>query len=218
MKFAAVFEHSNKSASDSTSSSRSITERLNGTSVPSSREQKGCANPDEIAIEDDFDAPGNPDEIPIEDDEVLDEEPPHSHDTTVSGNPDEIRIEDDDDFDNEAAPNASTADAKNDLSGLPVEEAEEALKIDESVDLVEAVRRGHGDTNTQGFIGTEIPKSRKIIAGPSTSSSRGEKVTKFLALDKCGPGKDFIQVCFSVISAWTYPSVRQSVMKGESVD
>ena len=81
----------------------------------------------------------------------------------------------------------------------------EALEYDESADLVEAARKEKGQAAAQGIIGlpplppsTTLPLPPKPITDLGQSSSSSGK-TKFLALDKCGPGKDFIQVSLSYI-------------------
>jgi hypothetical protein len=185
VKFAAVFDHGDGH----------MQEEQTGISAPPI-----AVNPDEIVIDDGDDdeagerqtisAPVNPDEINIEDDD--DEEivykPPIAHQeqsktapvASSTANPDEIDIGDDD-FDDEptqAHPSAS--------------EAKEALKVDESVDLVEAVRKQEGDAKAFTDVLGE--------AGPSTIQAKGEgkeassgRRTKFLALDKVLPGRDFIQ-------------------------
>jgi lariat debranching enzyme len=168
-------------------------------------------NPDEIVIGDEDEDEGgetipatsNPDEI-----EIGDEDEDQNQDqvpaTTASGNPDEINIGDSEDEDDTVPTSTST--------NLPsVSKAKEALKVDESVDFVEAVRvqEGNKEAYTEviaaesGPSGTssEIPTARsstsndkgKGTASDQRSSSTGRQ-TKFLALDKVLPGRDFIQV------------------------
>ena len=170
-------------------------------------------------------AAGNPDEIAIDSDDDFDSDPPASHaapiqpTTEAASNPDEINIDSDDDEPVQCAataitpaPAAVTAnpdeiniDGEDDVEmgqSAPTR-AEEALQIDESVDLVEQARKVD-PAAAAGVIGsTETPAPAPIPldqavapasqAGPSRT---GQKQTRFLALDKCGPCKDFIQVRF----------------------
>jgi hypothetical protein len=143
-------------------------------------------NPDEIDIGDEEEL--NPDEINIKDDEeetILLPQPKTGESSSKSNiasaapetNPDEIDIGDED-FDD--PPTAG--------------EAKEALKIDESVDLVEAVRK-EGDHGAYADVLGDASGSgtNKGKAAPSSGTGTGRQ-TKFLALDKVMPGRDFIQV------------------------
>lgn len=168
-------------------------------------------NPDEIVIGDEdedqdgetIQATSNPDEIDIGDEDE-DQNQDQVPATTASGNPDEINIGDSEDED-------ITVPSPMFTNQPTVSEAKEALKVDESVDFVEAVRvqEGNKEAYTEvvaaesGPSGTssEIPTASsstsndkgKGTASDQRSSSTGRQ-TKFLALDKVLPGRDFIQV------------------------
>lgn len=125
----------------------------------------------------------NPDEINIEDD--FDDEPPCPHHNaevppangTASTNPDEIAIDDEDEF-----------------NDPPANEARAALAVDESADRVEAVRKQEGPGAATGIIGTNVPVADSDTNGPSAAPAETPRLTKFLALDKPGRGRDFLQV------------------------
>ena len=209
VKFAAVYDHAvDTSAGPSLQTSH--------TSVTSANHLNGgihgpTGNPDEIAIdeEDAVAGPsGNPDEITIDDEDEDLEDHLHQHqlhETALAaqepnGNPDEIDIEDD--FDDPA----------------PIEQEVpapivEALEVDESVDLVEAARDVAGPDAANGVIGSSAPARVNVNGdpGPSTQARRLSGTaqapgqadletkavhlsTKFLALDKPGKGRDFLQV------------------------
>ena len=175
VKFAAVFEHATLSAAGP-SKKGALPAESNGVSE----------NPDEIAIDDDFDeevVPGppaaeNPDEIAIDDDD-FDEEPVASTsgmatDTaTMTGNPDEIAVEDDFDDDEQIVyqPKPVENQSNGETSGrIPPNELAEALKVDESADLVvEARKDGHPEL-AKGVIGSQA-------AGPSTGTAPGSQVS-----------------------------------------
>lgn len=202
VKFAAIFKHGEPGQQ---------TRGANGHSAAQLPPVSAAAagNPDEIAIDsdDDFDsdppaAPvqppmdsaGNPDEINIDSD---DDEPVSPAAIPIApapapanANPDEINMDGDDDDDVEMGQSA------------PIR-AEEALQIDESVDLVEEARKAD-PAAAAGVIGSTespapapIPLDQAVAPSSQAGPSRtGQKQTRFLALDKCGPGKDFIQVRF----------------------
>ncbi|OCF57434.1 hypothetical protein L486_04892 [Kwoniella mangroviensis CBS 10435] len=173
VKFAALYDHS----SSTTQQIDKLEESL--PSMPSNGEVHVEKNPDEIAID-------NEDEFDL---------PPTNENSTPSGNPDEIAIEDDE-FDD--PPTTTTTDA----AGFPAITTESSttqkdLKIDESVDIVEkATEEGIQDGITE-LIGAPINKVEEAVNSveegkPEKAEEQGRR-TKFLALDKCGPGKDFIQ-------------------------
>jgi lariat debranching enzyme len=189
VKFAAVFDHNDGhlgagGAAESGAGLRGGETKANPNEIEIGDEE---ANPDEIDIGDEEEI--NPDEINIEDDDeetILLPQPDSGERSSKSNtapaapetNPDEIDIGDED-FDD--PPTAS--------------EAKEALKIDESVDLVEVVRK-QGDHGAYAEVLGDASGSgsgtNKGKAAP-TGTGRGRQ-TKFLALDKVMPGRDFIQV------------------------
>ena len=176
VKFAAVFKHTADS-----SPAAPVLGGLEGQTLP-----QLVGNPEEIAL-DDMEALGaaNPDEIVIEDDrndEVIQE-------IEALCNPEEITIEDDD-FELELKQPLSAAHKNG--SSAAGSEARQALSMDESADPVEAVRSVDGPTAAQGVLG--VPKAATLSTLPPQLNDPSDRVTRFLALDKCGPGKDFIQV------------------------
>lgn len=230
VKFAAVYDHNDgymrpvedweripASSASASASARGVAGKANGTTTTTSTP----ANPDEITIGDDDEeaidviatatpAAQNPDEINFDDEE---DEPVPNEITTVEdkpGNPDEITFEDDDEDASKEeivfkpAGDASTPNPNTELPSA--EEARQALKVDESVDLLEAVRKEeaqesrsiepnpNSETPTPGLEeATTEMKSPVEPDTPGPSKSTGRQ-TKFLALDKVLPGRDFIQV------------------------
>jgi lariat debranching enzyme len=205
VKFAAVFDHN-----DGHSATGGAAESGAGTS-----EGEKKSNPDEIEIGDEE---GNPDEIDIGDEEEI--------------NPDEINIEDDDEEtillpqpdSGESSSKSRTAPTAPEANPDEIDigdedfddprtanEAKEALKIDESVDLVEVVRK-EGDHGAYAEVLGDASGSGTNKGKAASSSGTGTgRQTKFLALDKVMPGRDFIQVCplHSRLhgtdgSSWTY--------------
>jgi lariat debranching enzyme len=188
VKFAAVFDHNDGHSPSASGAAESGAGSSGG-------ETK--ANPDEIEIGDE--EGGNPDEIDIGDEEEI--------------NPDEINIEDDDEETILLRPDSGESLSKSNIASAAPEtnpdeidigdddfddpptasEAKEALKIDESVDLVEAVRK-EGDHGAYAEVLGDASRSgiNKGKAAP-TGTGKGRQ-TKFLALDKVMPGRDFIQV------------------------
>ena len=237
VKFAAVYKHDHQS-SDGPSSANVLLNMQNGGSA-----LKGGANLDEIDIDGEDDVVSsaknaNPDEIEIGDEDGMnadvanpdeiaiggddfDEDLEHHHHghgsndhqhesvipvSNCADNPDEINIADDDDeTDGPSASNGTTQ-----LIAVA-----EALKVDESVDLVEAVRSKEGEEAVQGVIGVPLEtQSSNAMDGPGPETTRMRRlsitaeaqeeeiirVTKFLALDKPGAGRDFLQVSLSSIN------------------
>jgi lariat debranching enzyme len=204
VKFAAVFDHN-----DGHLGAGGAAESGAG----SSGEEKK-ANPDEIEIGDEE---GNPDEIDIGDEEEINPDEINIEDDE-EGNPEEINIEDDDEEETILLPQPNTGESSSKPNTAPAapetnpdeidigdedfddpptaSEAKEALKIDESVDLVEAVRK-EGDHGAYAEVLGDASGSgsgtNKGKAAPSSGAGTGRQ-TKFLALDKVMPGRDFIQV------------------------
>lgn len=180
VKFAAVYDHDPTPAAHGTANIEA-----------SSSSKEAYTNPDEIDIDDDEDFA---DATKLIGATELEPSGPVE-------NPDEIAIDDEDEDDLDAPPSNA---APNDLSRIPAEDARDALAIDESADLVEAARKGDSAA-AQGVIGSaNVEANGRVLnnesaqhyqssseAGPSRPSGR---ITKFLALDKCGANKDFIQV------------------------
>jgi lariat debranching enzyme len=184
VKFAAVFDHNDghPGAGDATGpEAGSIGVKEGNPDEIDIGDEEG--NPDEIDIGDEEEI--NPDDINIEDDEeeiLLRPESGESSskETNIASaaadtNPDEIDIGDED-FDD--PPTAS--------------EAKEALQIDESVDLVEAVRKEGDQGAYTDLLGD--PSGTNKGKGVASSGTGTGRQTKFLALDKVMPGRDFIQV------------------------
>ncbi|WWC71734.1 uncharacterized protein I206_105692 [Kwoniella pini CBS 10737] len=191
VKFAALYDHA-------TLTSKAIP-KLEATlpSIPLAGDHALERNPDEINIddEDEFDyqqpapilATGNPDEITIEDDEFVEPQSQAAQENEEGGDPDEITIEDDE-FDE---PPTAPLDL---LAGQPEVNAKDELRVDDSADLVEEARKKGNGIKTTETIGAPVQRVKEVV-----EASKEEKVspegrqTRFLALDKCGPGKDFIQ-------------------------
>ena len=169
VKFAAVFEHAGTSAPVA-----SIPQTPNGQPTPAEGpgtvQVNGHVNPDEILIDDDFE------DIPESGPSQPATQPP-----AQSTNPDELVISDDEEDAGIPPPNG--------LQTLLPEEAKEAQQVDESVDLIDAANGGAASTVEDKVI-KSIALDDPIPPAESASSSRQ---TRFLALDKCGPGRDFIQ-------------------------
>jgi lariat debranching enzyme len=193
VKFAAVFDHHDGYVEDGASraGSGAVERVVNPDEIVIGDEEEEEGNPDEIAIEDEETIPANPDEINIEDDEeetilltaeTINAQPLKPTEQAKEPNPDEIDIGDEE-FDDPPIQNAA--------------EAKEALKIDESADLVEAVRKDGDKGAYAELIGDAGPSgtspNEKSKEGAGTERTGPGRRTKFLALDKVLPGRDFIQ-------------------------
>lgn len=182
VKFAAVFEHA---AAPNTNGIVKGHAQVFAALVPT-------ADPNEILLDGiEGTPPANPDEILIEEEDDL---------PSVQGNLEEIAIEDED-FEEPSCINdtiTQSASGQQDKA----KEAKEALEVEESADLVERVRKADGPSAARGVIGAPKPVATSL--SKPTLETGDEKVTKFLALDKCGPGKDFIQVSLRIPLAWQH--------------
>lgn len=224
VKFAAVYDHDDGHVRPLTLS------ELVAAKAP-------AGNPDEIEIGDDeveadvvaIPSAGNPDEIGIDEDDGGESAgQPAQPPTSELENPDEITFDDDDeDGGDEQIVNGTNEEStqqggvsagvdggKTEQNGISTaQEARQALKVDESVDLIETVRREEGSSTTDDGGSSSTPADRIVGAvdtphhdsndknadastgaGPSRPTGRQ---THFLALDKVLPGRDFIQVCIA---------------------
>ncbi|KLT42695.1 hypothetical protein CC85DRAFT_245382, partial [Cutaneotrichosporon oleaginosum] len=199
VKFAALYEHSpEKQKADAQSVRKEITEvrkELEKVEVAEPEEERGSgydgvdvggrhANPDEIAISDDdgdVSSPtkhvANPDEIAISDDDdgeslAKDE-----------GNPDEIAISDGE-GDGGETPNAPRENPDEIAVSLSDEELEGELEAA----LAQTLSPSSQDSATR-----ERSPASTSAAPTSPAEPKPPSTTRFLALDKCGPGKEFIQ-------------------------
>lgn len=144
-------------------------------------------NPDEIMLHDEEDG-GNPDEIALDDDD----------DDAEEGrveNPDEIDLNMDDSDNEQAQPIAEDKSKKDPTSPeAPATAAIPLESIDRAADLPDPEAR----ETVHQLAGTEpeqVDKTKKaIVAEEATAPSDAGLETRFLALDKCGFGRDFIQV------------------------
>ena len=154
IKFPAVVHHASVSGSSVS---------VPAPAPPAAAVEPASTNPDEIAIDDDFDEP---------------EVPPSAQN---GHNPDEICLSDEEDF-----------EPANVQTPMPPAEAKEALKVDESADVVAAAKVvDPGAANgIAGFSALPTATASTCTIEPSATSSLQ---TRFLALDKVGPGKDYLQ-------------------------
>jgi lariat debranching enzyme len=198
VKFAALYEHSREEVTKK--EIKEVREELEKVEVTEERRESVYddvdvggrhANPDEIAISDDDDMPSptkpvaNPDEIAISDDD----EPPAKPAGKAVANPDEIAISDDE------------AEATKPNEGNPDEVAvslsDEELEDELEAALMRTPTPSARETATQ----EPTPEPSTAPAASSPAEPAPPKSTRFLALDKCGPGKEFIQVsCTSFTS------------------
>lgn len=147
-------------------------------------------------------------------------------------NPDEIDI-DDDEFDDPPISASNPSQPANeeeiviDMEDVSPEDAKLDLKVDESVDLVEAARKGSDPSAAENVIGVPestvsslAPVSAESITSNGVSSIAGlaengggveenSRVTKFLALDKPGGSREFIQVSPVTTVQVTNPAIRE---------
>ncbi|RXK38123.1 hypothetical protein M231_04584 [Tremella mesenterica] len=219
VKFAAVYDHTSRSNDTIVPSTPTLPAQgpVNGGL------QGGGVNPDEITIDEDLDVPGplldggNPDEIEIDMDEDFSgpnhfnsastEVPPLEMPTsgeiryTGNENPDEILLSDEENHDEPSDLPNIVSEPKKDVevgqgSQIPSPGSE---RLDESVDIVEATRRAGSLSGALGPVPSELPEDGVVrIEGGGTvigdgGEEGGSSQTRFLALDKCGPGKDHLQ-------------------------
>lgn len=168
----------------------------------------------------------NPDEIDIGDDEVDDDVAPATATPAPVENPDEIAFDDNEEpmTDHVASPPTNSSDPAQSITAQPAaethrsgnvviaQEARQALQVDESADLVETVRKEESETDAFSDViastdsGLAAPLSNAAerdtasdatrTAGPSVPTGRQ---TRFLALDKVLPGRDFIQASTTLL-------------------
>ena len=172
----------------------------------------GNVNPVEIAIEDEDrvdTGAANPDELDIAD-EDFDEDLEHHHHEHEPNNHSHVKMSMEASATNPDEIDIAGDDEEDDIQANPTPSAE-ALKVDESVDLVEAARSTEGEEAAQGVIGVSSgAQSNNAVDGPGPETTRMRRLsdtaaasiegitraTKFLALDKPGAGRDFLQVSF----------------------
>ncbi|GMK57624.1 hypothetical protein CspeluHIS016_0404580 [Cutaneotrichosporon spelunceum] len=193
VKFAAMYEHGRdekrKEVKEELKETRKQLEKVEVTDAVEVERRESVyddvdlggrhANPDEIVIsDDDDDVPSptkhvsNPDEIAISDD---DDAPPLKPAAKAVGNPDEIAISDDE--------------------GEPANPDEIAVSLsdDELEDELDAAL-AMTSTSSEPTPAAEDPSPQPTApASPSPAKREGPSTTRFLALDKCGHGKEFIQ-------------------------
>lgn len=142
-----------------------------------------AGNPDEIMLDDD--EAGNPDEIALDDD---DEEEGKVE------NPDEIDLNMDDSDDE---PAQDVAEKPAGQTKAPETTQTAAIPM-ESIDQVPTADPEAAKETVHALVGTEpqeVEKAKEAIAEEESTAPGEEGLeTRFLALDKCGFGRDFIQV------------------------
>lgn len=152
----------------------------------------GGRNPDEGVLGDVLNA-GNPDEIDLGMDDSDDEEPAVQQDTKPMMNADEIDLGMDDSDDEEPSTQQETT-----TESVPVnQEVPTTTEPIESIDQVASIPDAEfAKEAVHDFAGTakeEVEQVNGAIMAEDAADGRGLE-TRFLALDKCGFGRDFIQV------------------------
>jgi lariat debranching enzyme len=110
-------------------------------------------------------------------------------------NPDEIAIDSDEDDDEEPVPVVNADEIAIDDGDDEMDDDAIAPTQDESVDIVEAERATGDVTAGHEVIGGDVMETQQVVEKVAQEVvPKGSDDTRFLALDKCGPGKDFIQV------------------------
>jgi len=142
-------------------------------------------NPDEIVMDDDFD-----------DDDSANE---NKKDNENSTNPDEIMIEDSDDDDDtdEVKPNE---EKKEEESTEVVNDSNEITNEDENNDNSKESMTGEDTTNSSD-LKRKVDDQEQTVSKDSTLTN---KITKFLALDKCLPRRQFLQVMIFFFHLYKY--------------
>lgn len=139
---------------------------------------------------------GNPDEIDLGMDDSDDEEPAVQQNTKPMENADEIDLGTDDSDDEEPCTHQETtteavpADQEAPTATEPIDSIDQVASIPDAEFAKEAVH---------DFAGTakeEVEQAKEAIMAEDAADGRGLE-TRFLALDKCGFGRDFIQVSVS---------------------
>lgn len=154
--------------------------------------QPKVTNPDELLIESDGeDQPStvakaipNPDELHIDSEEEGTPPDPKQNGNTAH-NPDELMIEDDDEDETVAASLIHPTKPQPGLTDML-----DNPTVDESVSLLEAALaptvEDDGDVTAPG--------DPAVVFPPEVAINSAAPATKFLALSKCLPGQDFLQV------------------------
>lgn len=154
-------------------------------------------NPDEIDLDDDDEmevaaapapalAMANTDEIPLEDSDGDEGEAVGSA-PAAAGSADEIPLDDSEDEDE---PMGDAADAGSEHGAVGA-----APLADDSVDVVQALRAdGQHPSAGHDLIGVSPAEASVARVAAHEVEPVEPAATRFLALDKCGPNKEFIQV------------------------
>jgi lariat debranching enzyme len=140
----------------------------------------------------------NPDEIDLDDDDQAESAPT----PPPVSNPDEISLDDDDDVPSTLAVDAAADKAEvvetAELVRDAVETNPDEIMLDDDEDEEPAGHRHHPkEASTSANASTSLPPRPPQQVEIVQSGTRGEEgITRFLALDKCMPNKDFLQVRF----------------------